>query len=68
MRMIANVAVDGLVGAVPLIGDAFDALWARISATCGCCGSGLIGKGWCKRVSSGRALCGSLCGSWRRKC
>lgn len=23
-RMIANVAVDGLVGAVPLVGDAFD--------------------------------------------
>ena len=26
-RMLANVAVDGLVGAVPLIGDAFDVLW-----------------------------------------
>jgi hypothetical protein len=27
MRMIANVAVDGLVGAVPLAGDALDVLW-----------------------------------------
>jgi hypothetical protein len=23
-RMVANVALDGLVGAVPLVGDAFD--------------------------------------------
>jgi hypothetical protein len=27
MRMIANVALDGVVGAVPLVGDAFDVLW-----------------------------------------
>jgi hypothetical protein len=27
MRMIANVALDGLVGAVPLVGDAFDVMW-----------------------------------------
>jgi hypothetical protein len=27
MRMIANVAIDGAVGAVPLVGDAFDVLW-----------------------------------------
>lgn len=26
-RMLANVAVDGAVGAVPLVGDAFDVLW-----------------------------------------
>jgi hypothetical protein len=26
-RMLANVAVDGVVGAVPLIGDAFDVVW-----------------------------------------
>jgi Domain of unknown function (DUF4112) len=27
LRMLANVAVDGVVGAVPLVGDAFDVLW-----------------------------------------
>jgi Domain of unknown function (DUF4112) len=27
LRMIINVAVDGLVGAVPLIGDLFDFVW-----------------------------------------
>jgi hypothetical protein len=27
LRMLANVAVDGFVGAVPLVGDAFDVLW-----------------------------------------
>jgi hypothetical protein len=27
LRMIGNVAVDGLVGAVPLVGDAFDVLF-----------------------------------------
>ncbi len=27
LRMLANVVVDGLVGAVPLVGDAFDVLW-----------------------------------------
>jgi Domain of unknown function (DUF4112) len=26
-RMIANMAVDGLVGAVPLAGDVFDVMW-----------------------------------------
>lgn len=26
-RMIANVAVDGVVGAVPLAGDVFDVMW-----------------------------------------
>lgn len=26
-RMIANVAVDGLVGAVPIAGDVFDVFW-----------------------------------------
>jgi hypothetical protein len=26
-RMLANVALDGVVGAVPLIGDAFDVMW-----------------------------------------
>ena len=27
MRMLANVALDGLVGAVPVFGDAFDVMW-----------------------------------------
>jgi hypothetical protein len=27
LRMLTNVAVDGFVGAVPLVGDAFDVLW-----------------------------------------
>jgi hypothetical protein len=27
VKMLGNVAVDGLVGAVPLVGDAFDVLW-----------------------------------------
>jgi len=27
LRMLANVVVDGFVGAVPLVGDAFDLLW-----------------------------------------
>jgi hypothetical protein len=26
-RMIANVALDGAVGAVPILGDAFDVMW-----------------------------------------
>ncbi len=26
-RMLVNVALDGVVGAVPLVGDAFDVLW-----------------------------------------
>jgi len=26
-RMVANVAFDGIVGAVPVIGDAFDVMW-----------------------------------------
>lgn len=26
-RMVVNVGVDALVGAVPLVGDAFDAVW-----------------------------------------
>jgi Domain of unknown function (DUF4112) len=26
-RMLGNVALDGVVGAVPLIGDAFDVMW-----------------------------------------
>ena len=26
-RMLVNVALDGVVGAVPLLGDAFDVLW-----------------------------------------
>jgi hypothetical protein len=25
--MLANVALDGVVGAVPLVGDAFDVVW-----------------------------------------
>ena len=25
--MVGNVALDGLVGAVPLLGDAFDVMW-----------------------------------------
>jgi hypothetical protein len=27
LRMIANIALDGVVGSVPLAGDAFDILW-----------------------------------------
>jgi hypothetical protein len=27
VRMLGNVAVDGLVGAVPVVGDAFDVVW-----------------------------------------
>src|SRR5688572_5334160 len=27
VRMIGNVALDGMVGSVPLVGDAFDVLW-----------------------------------------
>jgi hypothetical protein len=26
-RMLGNIAIDGLVGAVPLVGDAFDVAW-----------------------------------------
>jgi hypothetical protein len=26
-RMLANVAVDGVVGAIPILGDAFDVMW-----------------------------------------
>jgi hypothetical protein len=25
--MIGNVALDGVIGAVPLVGDVFDAMW-----------------------------------------
>src|SRR6516164_9811216 len=27
LRMLANVMLDGIVGAVPVVGDAFDVLW-----------------------------------------
>ena len=27
IRMLANIAIDGFVGAVPLVGDAFDVMW-----------------------------------------
>ena len=27
VRMLGNVALDGVVGAVPLLGDAFDVMW-----------------------------------------
>jgi hypothetical protein len=27
VRMLGNVALDGMVGAVPLVGDAFDVMW-----------------------------------------
>ena len=27
VRMLGNVALDGVFGAVPLVGDAFDVLW-----------------------------------------
>jgi hypothetical protein len=27
VRMIGNVAIDGLVGVVPLVGDLFDMMW-----------------------------------------
>jgi hypothetical protein len=26
-RMLANVALDGVIGAVPLVGDVFDVAW-----------------------------------------
>jgi hypothetical protein len=26
-RMLANVALDGVIGAVPLVGDMFDVAW-----------------------------------------
>jgi hypothetical protein len=26
-RMLANVAIDGAIGAVPILGDAFDVMW-----------------------------------------
>ena len=26
-RMLGNVAIDGVIGAVPLLGDAFDVMW-----------------------------------------
>ena len=26
-RMLGNVAIDGVVGAVPLVGDVFDVMW-----------------------------------------
>jgi len=26
-RMLANVALDGVVGAIPVVGDAFDVVW-----------------------------------------
>jgi hypothetical protein len=26
-RMLANIAIDGFVGALPLLGDAFDVMW-----------------------------------------
>jgi hypothetical protein len=26
-RLLANVALDGFVGAVPVVGDAFDVMW-----------------------------------------
>jgi Domain of unknown function (DUF4112) len=26
-RMLANVALDGMIGAVPVLGDAFDVMW-----------------------------------------
>src|ERR1051326_1992470 len=26
-RMLANVAIDGVIGAVPFLGDAFDVMW-----------------------------------------
>ena len=31
-RMLGNVALDGVLGAVPLVGDAFDVLWRANSA------------------------------------
>jgi hypothetical protein len=27
LRMLGNVAVDGALGAVPVVGDVFDVLW-----------------------------------------
>jgi hypothetical protein len=27
LRLLGNVAIDGVVGAVPLVGDVFDVMW-----------------------------------------
>jgi Domain of unknown function (DUF4112) len=27
VRMLSNVAIDGVVGAIPVVGDAFDVVW-----------------------------------------
>jgi hypothetical protein len=38
-RMLANVAIDGVVGAVPFLGDAFDVMWRANRAIWRCCES-----------------------------
>src|SRR5205814_1511796 len=43
-RMRANVAVDGVAGTVPLVGDAFDVVWRLTSAICSLCMIGLSAR------------------------
>ena len=44
VRMLANVALDGFVGAVPVVGDAFDVMWRANRATFDSCASGWRGR------------------------
>src|SRR5262249_59713409 len=52
-RMIGNVALDGVFGAVPLVGDAFDVLWRGAAGNRGRVCEG--GGGGARR--GGGALC-----------
>lgn len=52
-RMIANTVVDGVVGAVPLVGDVFDAAFRAIAAISLCYVNTWIGK----PISPGLGLC-----------
>jgi hypothetical protein len=60
-RMLVNVAVEGLVGVIPIAGDAFDVAFPPTAATCACCATGstagcegLVGPGAQTGVSVGR--------------
>jgi len=57
--MLANVAVDGVVGACTLVGDAFErGFGAPTSATCGFCMIGLNARSIGSRdVAPGRRSC-----------
>ncbi len=43
-RMLGNVAIQGIVGTVPVAATRSTCCSAPISAMCGCCGAGWIGK------------------------